>query len=83
MPQFEVQVSGRDLDRAKRALRDAGIEPFGPPGGWLSGVLGVFRRQSRGMTAQLDAATALEAEDRVRDALSDNGYTVGQAKHRR
>jgi hypothetical protein len=35
------------------------------------------------MTALLDAATAPEAEDRVRDALTDDGYTVGQAKHRR
>ena len=32
------------------------------------------------MTALLDAATAREAEDRVRDTLPDDDYTVGQAK---
>jgi hypothetical protein len=81
MPQFEVPIWGKDPERARRALHSAGIEPVGPD--WLSGVLGVFRRQGRRMTALLDAATAPEAEDRVRDALTDDGYTVGQAKHRR
>jgi hypothetical protein len=77
MPQFKVPVRGKGLERARRALHDAGIKTTAGPD-WL-GVVRLGRR----MTALLDAATALEAEDRVRDALPDDDYTVGQAKHRR
>jgi hypothetical protein len=80
MPHFNVSIWGKGLERARQPLHDAGIKTVGPD--WLSGVLGVFRRRGRGMTALLDADTALEAEDRVRDALPDDDYTVGQAKHR-
>ena len=80
MPGFKVPVRGKDLVPAKRALDGAGIETFGP--GRLSGVLGRLRL-SHGMTALLlDAATAREAEDRVRNVLPADGYTVGPAKPR-
>jgi hypothetical protein len=81
MPQFKVPIRGKGLDRTRQAMHDAGIETTVGPD-WLRGVPGVARLGRR-MTALIDAATALEAEDRVRDALPDNGYTVGQAKHRR
>jgi hypothetical protein len=79
MPRFEVPISGKDLDRAVQALHDAGIETaMGPDR--LLGWLGELLRLGNRMTVRLDAETAPEAEDRVRDALPGDDYTVGQAK---
>jgi hypothetical protein len=80
MPRFKVPIWGEGLERARQALHGAGIETTAGPN-WLRGVrrLGVFRLGRR-MTALLDAATARKAEDRVRDKLPEDDYTVGQAK---
>ena len=80
MPQFKVPIWGRGLDRAKQALNDAGIGTVEPDR--LSGVLAGLRL-GRGMAALPDAPTARQAEDRVRDALPDDNYAVGQAKPHR
>jgi hypothetical protein len=79
MPPFKVTIWGKGLDRTRQALNDAGIKTVGPDR--LSGTLWGFRL-GRGMTVLVDAATARQAEDRVRDALPDDGYTIGQAKPR-
>ncbi len=78
MPQFKVPIWGKGLERARQALHDAGIKTRAGPD-WLHGVRRVLRLGRR-MTAQLDADTAQEAEDRVKDALPDDDYTVGPAE---
>jgi hypothetical protein len=80
MPQFKVPIFGKDLEWAEHALHDAGIEIAARPDRlWLGGVRRVLRLGRR-MTARLDANDAQEAEGRVRDALPDDDYTVGQAE---
>jgi hypothetical protein len=80
MRRFEVVIFGKDLGPAQDALHDVGIETATGPDrllGWLGEVLRLGSR----MTMRLDADTAQEAEDRVRDALPDDrGYRVEQAK---
>jgi hypothetical protein len=75
---FKVPIRGKDLEPARQALHDAGIEATAGPDR-LRGVRRVLRL-GRQMLAVLDADTAQEAEDRVRDALPDDDYTVGRAE---
>lgn len=72
-------IFGKDLEWAREPLDTAGISiASGPDRLW--GSLGKLLGRGGRMTVRLDANTPQEAEDRVREALPDFGYTIGQVK---
>jgi hypothetical protein len=79
MQRFEVVITGKDLERAQHALDDAGIRTATGPDRLLGPIGGLLRLGSR-MSVLLDADSEQEAEDRVRDALPDDHYTVGPSQ---
>lgn len=81
MQRFEVVITGKNLEWAQHALHDVGIETATGPDRFL-GRLGELLRLGGRMSVRLDADTAQEAEDRVRDALPDDGYTVGPSQEK-
>jgi hypothetical protein len=78
MPQFKVPIWGKDLERARQALHDAGIKTTAGPDR-LRGVRRVLRLGHQ-MLALLDADSDEEAEARVKDNLPDDDYDVGAAE---
>jgi hypothetical protein len=75
---FKVRIEGEELEPVTAALGKAHVEYFGPTGAGYESQ--ESWQTADHMHAVVDADTADEAEEQVKEALPKGDYTVGSAE---